>query len=133
MLHLIEQRIKKAIEERVFPGCVVGIARKGANRTILPFGTSTYDSNASLIKEDSIFDVASITKAIPTSSLALKLMDENKLKLDDRVIDYILELRSSQRERILVAEYPDSAFRVAHTRASPFDANARLRVPLVGL
>jgi CubicO group peptidase (beta-lactamase class C family) len=102
MLHLIEQRIKKAIEEKVFPGCVVGIARKAAERTILPFGSYTYDNNAPVIKEDSIFDVASITKAIPTSSLALRLIDENKLNLDDRVIAFIPELRSSARERILV-------------------------------
>jgi CubicO group peptidase (beta-lactamase class C family) len=54
------------------------------------------------MKEDSIFDVASITKAIPTSSLALRLMDESKLKLDDRVMEYIPELRSSRREKIFV-------------------------------
>jgi CubicO group peptidase (beta-lactamase class C family) len=94
--------MKRAIEEKVFPGCVAGIARAGTDAIVLPFGHVTYDENASPMKKDTLFDVASITKAIPTSSLALKLIDEGKLGLDDRLINYVPEIRNSRRERVLI-------------------------------
>ena len=54
------------------------------------------------MKENSIFDVASITKAIPTSSLALQLIDKGKLNPDDRLTDYVPEFSNSERGKVLV-------------------------------
>ncbi len=102
MIHSLENRITRAIHEKVFPGCVAGIIRAGEERIIRPFGRFTYDGDSPFIKEGSIFDVASITKAIPTSSLALMLIDKGKLNLDDRLIEYVPEVRNSRRERILI-------------------------------
>jgi CubicO group peptidase (beta-lactamase class C family) len=102
MVQQLTQRISRAIEEKVFPGCVVGIITASGDRTILPFGNFTFDDDAPPMKEDSVFDVASITKAIPTSSLALSLIDERKLSLADRLIEYLPEIRNSQREKILI-------------------------------
>lgn len=97
----IVKRIKKAIQEKVFPGCVAGVVYKNDKRIILPFGTFTYEKGSPLIKSDSIFDVASITKSIPTS-LALKLIKEGKIKLEDKVIDFIPELNTSCKDQILI-------------------------------
>jgi CubicO group peptidase (beta-lactamase class C family) len=97
----IEQRAQSAIEEKVFPGCVVGVVKNG-ERTVLPFGRFTYEENSNPVKEDTIYDVASITKSIPTASLALTLIDEGKLKLGDRFIDYIPEFRNSDREAVTI-------------------------------
>ena len=98
----IELRIKKAIEEKVFPGCVVGMVRANGDRFVLPYGTFTYESGSLRVKEDSLFDVASITKAIPTSSLALTLIDRRKLSLDDRLIDHVPEFHNSGREQVRI-------------------------------
>ena len=62
MIQPLKQRIETAIGDKVFPGCVVGIMQPGKGGTILPFGRFTYDNNSALMKEDAIFDVASITK-----------------------------------------------------------------------
>jgi CubicO group peptidase (beta-lactamase class C family) len=102
MVHSIGKRIEQAIREKVFPGCVIGIVGPGKAVAVLPFGNFTYDKRPAAMKEDTIFDVASITKAIPTSSLALKLLDEGALKLDDQVISFVPEVRNSRRERITV-------------------------------
>jgi CubicO group peptidase (beta-lactamase class C family) len=102
MQHRLTQRLLKAISDKVFPGCAIGIVRAGGKKTVLPFGSFTYDSGSAPVREDTIFDVASITKAIPTSSLALTLVDRGLLKLDDRLIDYVPEMGNSHRDRILV-------------------------------
>ena len=91
MLNIIEKRLNRAIQEKVFPGCVVGVI-SGGERKVLPFGRHTYDDASPKMRSDTIFDVASITKAIPTSSLALMLVDVGKLGLDDKLIEYVPEL-----------------------------------------
>ena len=52
------------------------------------------------MSKESIFDVASITKAIPTASLTLQLIDQNRLALNDQVISYLPELRNPEREKL---------------------------------
>lgn len=102
MEKLISERIDRAIKEKVFPGCVIGIVHKNGDRQILPFGNFTYEPNSPAIKEDSVYDLASITKSIPTGSIALTLIDQGKLKLTDKLIDYIPEFNNSDRENVLI-------------------------------
>lgn len=93
---------QQAIKDSVFPGGIVGFVLKDGTREIIPFGNFTYEEGSPLVREDSIYDVASITKAIPTSSLALKLIDEGRLKITDKLIDYIPEFRNNDREDVLI-------------------------------
>ncbi|MBI4084497.1 MAG: serine hydrolase [Candidatus Levybacteria bacterium] len=101
----MEERIKKialhAIDEKIFPGCVVGVIKQG-KRIVLPFGTYTYDHDARLMHTDSIFDIASITKSIPTASLTLFLIDRGELRLDDKLVTYVPEFQNRDREQVLI-------------------------------
>lgn len=102
MKDVITKRVHRAIKERVFPGCVVGIVKRNGERMIMPFGSFTYDSTSPEVKEDTIYDVASITKSIPTASLALTLIDQGRLKISDKLINYIPEFNNSDRENVLI-------------------------------
>ena len=93
--------VNKAIEKQTFPGCVVAVIKNG-KRSIFPFGKYTYDVDARSMRADSIFDVASITKSIPTASLALLLIDRGELRLDDKLISYIPEFQNPDREEVLI-------------------------------
>lgn len=100
-----DQIIKEAllaIDEKTFPGCVVGIVKKNGERVVYPFGNFTYVPSSPVVQENTIYDIASITKSIPTASLALQLIDQGKLKLTDKLIDYIPEFRNSDREKVLI-------------------------------
>ncbi len=98
----IEACIERAIAERVFPGCVVGVVDRSGMRLVLPFGRYTYEHDSSKAREDTIYDVASITKSIPVSCLALRLMEEGRLHPDDRLIEYVPEFNNSDREATLI-------------------------------
>lgn len=98
----IRRVLQDAVENKVFPGCVVGVVWKNGKRIVVPFGNFTYDKNSPQIQKDSIFDVASITKSIPTSSLALRLIDQRKLSLDDKVIDFIPKLQCNFKDEIKI-------------------------------
>src|SRR3989344_2694337 len=90
----IKVRAERAIQEGVFPGCVVGFVQASGERTVLPFGHFTCDANAPAVREDTIYDLASVTKSIPTASLALTLMAEGKLQSGDKVSNYLPELKN---------------------------------------
>lgn len=52
--------------------------------------------------EDTVFDIASLTKVCPTSTLALCHILEGRLSPETKVIDYIPELRTNYREEIRI-------------------------------
>lgn len=101
MENLIRQRVKRAIGEQVFPGCVIGVIKK-EKEIIIPVGNFNYEKDSTAIKTDSIFDIASITKSIPTNSLALKLIDEGRLSTEDKLIDFLPEYNSQYREDVKI-------------------------------
>lgn len=92
----------QAIRDRVFPGCVVGVVRSDGSREIYPFGHFTYEETSPAVDADTMYDTASITKSIPTASLALQLIQDGRLALTDRLIDYIPEFKNSDREKVLI-------------------------------
>ena len=98
----IRDKTEQSIKEKIFPACAVGVVKANGSRFIVPGGKFTFDDAAQAIQENTIFDVASITKSIPTSSLALKLIDEGKLKTDDKLINFVPEFRNSDRENVLI-------------------------------
>lgn len=81
----IAERVERAIGERVFPGCVVGFLH-GGKRDVFSFGHLAYDK-IDAVREDTVYDLASITKSIPVAMLALEL-----LAIDERVATYVPEL-----------------------------------------
>lgn len=120
MKDAITNIISKAIKEKTFPGCVVGVVKNNGEKLVMPFGNFTFDSNSLEIKEDSIFDVASITKSIPTSSLALKLIDEGRLNLEEKLIDFVPEFNNSDRDKVLIkhlfTQTLDHGFRLSENK-----------------
>jgi len=94
----ISDRVKKAIDDRVFPGCVVGVVGPQEKQHVFSFGYHTYEKDVKT-EEDTVYDVASITKAIPTHSLLLNLIDQEKASLEDRVVQYIPGFNTSAQKR----------------------------------
>ena len=93
---------ESAIARRTFPGCVVGVVKRDGTRWVLPFGRFTYEESSPAVMGNTLYDVASITKSIPTGSLALQLIDEGRLSLDDKLIDFIPEFNNSDREAVRI-------------------------------
>lgn len=88
----ISKLFKQAKDEGVFSKAVAGF--------ILPDGSTRIVSLDT--PENTVFDIASLTKVCPTSTLALSYILEGKLSIDTRVIDYIPELQTNFREDVRV-------------------------------
>ena len=97
----IQELLEQAIKNRIFPGAVVGYINN-KQKNVLVAGRLTYDSHSPQVNAETIYDIASLTKAIPTNSLVLKLVEQAKLSLDEQVVKFIPELNNPLRETILV-------------------------------
>jgi CubicO group peptidase (beta-lactamase class C family) len=99
MENSLTARLQQATAEHVFPGCVLGIIKSNGQRTLLPIGNFTYEKNSAKVKEDAVYDLASVTKAIPGSVSLLNLIDEKKLSLEDRLVDYVPEFGNFENKK----------------------------------
>jgi CubicO group peptidase (beta-lactamase class C family) len=96
----IVELVHRAIEGRIFPGCVVGL-RDDVHQDVQAFGTPTYESGARL-SEASIYDVASLTKTIVTATLVHLLIDEGRCALTEPVSRYIPEFAANGKDGVLI-------------------------------
>ncbi|MDR2727554.1 MAG: beta-lactamase family protein, partial [Chitinispirillales bacterium] len=98
-LEKVEHCLQEAIKRQVFSGCAVGAVVNGEEFTVTA-GRHTYDDNSPKVTAGSLFDCASVTKAVPVSTLALWLIDHKHLKLSDRLIDFVPVYNGSFRDEI---------------------------------
>lgn len=89
-----------AIEDRVFPGCVVGVVWGDGERLVLPCGRQTYGDDSPVMNDDTMFDVASITKSIPTATLALMAVERDLTSFDGRITDWVPEFRVKNSRKV---------------------------------
>jgi len=82
--------VNQALEEKAWPGGVLLAAKDGKIFIDEYFGEHTYDSDRRTYRGD-VFDLASVTKVIATTSAAMKLYEEGKLNLDTTVVSYLPE------------------------------------------
>lgn len=89
-----------AIEQRIFPGAVVYISAHGECVYHKPFGTYTYDGGSVPISEHTLFDCASLTKVLVTTTIAAILVQEGLLDISLPIAHYIPEFAQSGKEAI---------------------------------
>ncbi|MBG9998675.1 serine hydrolase [Pseudoalteromonas sp. NSLLW24] len=87
----IDEVIKASMARFDVPGMAVAIVENDKVIFAKGFGVTNLDTNKK-VNKDTLFGIASNTKAFTTAALA-KLVDEGKLSWDDRVIDHLPELR----------------------------------------
>src|SRR5262245_21620523 len=89
-------------ERRAFPGGVLAVGHGGALVHLHPFGRLTYDANAPLVTSDTLYDLASLTKVVATTTMAMILVDEGKLDLEQPVRTYLPGFQGPGKEAVTV-------------------------------
>lgn len=84
--------LKKASSEKLFSKAVVGYLLPDKTQQFVTLETS----------ENSVFDIASLTKVCPTSTLALKAVLEEKLSLETPIKEWIPEFQTNYENEVLV-------------------------------
>jgi CubicO group peptidase (beta-lactamase class C family) len=85
--------VLEAIARRAFPAAAVEV---GTARAVLwreAFGHLTYDADAPATRLDTIFDLASLTKVIATTTVVMRLAEQARLQLSDPIGRWIRQWR----------------------------------------
>ncbi|MEW9083030.1 MAG: serine hydrolase [Caldanaerobacter subterraneus] len=110
ILGKIDKIVLKAIEDGITPGAVVLVAKDGVIVKEKAYGwRQKYDmgkelSNPLPMKVDTIFDLASVTKVMGTTQAIMKLVYENRLKVADKVVEFIPEFGQNGKEDITISD-----------------------------
>jgi CubicO group peptidase (beta-lactamase class C family) len=87
----IDSVARRAMKEFSVPGLAVGIVKDGQLVFARGYGVRAVGETGA-VDADTVFAVGSNTKAFTTAAIAI-LVDEGKLKWDDRVIDHLPDFR----------------------------------------
>ena len=96
--------IRAAVEARVFPAVSVEVGDRSGVRWSDAAGAHTFDPYATLTTSHTIFDLASLTKVIATTTLVMRAIDAGRLRLDDPVARWLADWRGIDRESVTVQD-----------------------------
>jgi uncharacterized protein YbbC (DUF1343 family)/CubicO group peptidase (beta-lactamase class C family) len=98
----ISEVAKNAIQAGKIPGAVILIGNQGKVVYRQAFGLRSREPKKIPMTTDTIFDIASLTKVIATSTAVMQLVEKGKLNLEDPVAKYWPEFRVNGKEEITV-------------------------------
>ncbi len=128
----IEGLVTTAISEQKLPGCVILIGRPTGIAWLKVFGDKRLEPDRAAMTDDTVFDLASLTKPLATATSVLKLVEQGKVSLDDPVVKYIPEFGVEAKETITLRDLlvhrsgliPDNA--IADYADGPLKSKERL-------
>jgi uncharacterized protein YbbC (DUF1343 family)/CubicO group peptidase (beta-lactamase class C family) len=88
----LDALVAEAIGARKLPGCVVAIGDGDGVQLTRAYGDRALVPQREAMTEDTVFDLASLTKPLVTASAVMRLVDDRKLRLDDRASRYVKAL-----------------------------------------
>ena len=103
VLKKIDDIALEGIEGRAYPGCQILILKDGAPVYDKCFGTYTYGGTEK-VDEESIYDIASLTKTTATLLAVMKLYDEGRFGLTDPISKYVSALKGSRKGGITIED-----------------------------
>jgi CubicO group peptidase (beta-lactamase class C family) len=99
-LKAIDHIMSRAIRAGGFPGGVVVVGRRGATAVEKGFGTLGYSDKTKVVAERTIYDLASLTKVVGTTTALMILYDQGKVTLDEPVSTYLPEFSGGAKDDI---------------------------------
>ena len=100
----IDSLVQNAIDAHATPGCQVVVMHKGRLILNRSYGHTTYDADAAPVTTETIYDLASLTKVCATTLAVMKLVDEGKININDKISRFLPYLKDTDKERITIKE-----------------------------
>jgi CubicO group peptidase (beta-lactamase class C family) len=99
----IDAAVRDGIRKGIYPGAVVIIGRRDSLLYARGYGHFTWSASSPVPDPDStIWDIASITKVVSTTSVAMRLVDQRKLELDAPVRRYLPRFSGGLKNQVTV-------------------------------
>lgn len=94
--------LQSYVEKKAFPGAALMVGYRGAIVLDGVAGRLDYTPASDAVTDNTLYDLASLSKAIGTTSAAMLLVQSGKLLLDAAVSDYIPEFKGPNKDKVKV-------------------------------
>ena len=104
-LRVIDRVVQRGIRAGGFPGAAVVVGRKGAVVWEKGFGRIDWKSSSPHVSPtETLYDLASLTKVVGTTTAIMILYDQGRFKLDDPVVKYLPEFTGGEKDSVTIRE-----------------------------
>lgn len=130
-LAAVDRVVEQGVSAAGFPGAAVVIGRRGS--TVLSRGYGTLDwspASTAVSPERTLYDLASLTKVVATTSAVMVLYDEHRISLDAPVARYLPAFARGPKARVTIRELLEhrsglpAGSNLSHRAQSPARARA---------
>lgn len=94
----LDEAIQTAIRREQIPGAVVLIGHGGEVVYRKAYGNRALVPAAEPMTVDTIFDIASLTKVVGTTSALMRLFEDGRIRMNDRVTQYLPEFQGGKSD-----------------------------------
>jgi SSS family transporter len=101
---VIDRIVEAGIAAKKFPGAVVIAGHNGQIIFHKAYGNSSLIPAPEPMTEDTIFDVASLTKVLATAPAVMQLYEQGRFRLNDPVAQYLPEFAANGKQDITIRQ-----------------------------
>lgn len=102
-LLVIDTIVQEMLDKKATPGCQILAARKGKIFFQKSYGSHTPQGRLDVLDND-IYDVASVTKILASTISVMKLYDEGKINLYEKLEKYIPECDTTNKSGLILED-----------------------------
>ncbi len=103
-LDVLDSIVREAIRDDHIPGAVVLIGHDGQVIYRKAFGERSLEPRRESMTVDTIFDLASLTKVVATTTAVMQLVQKGEVRVNEPVAKYLPEFAENGKEEITVRE-----------------------------
>jgi uncharacterized protein YbbC (DUF1343 family)/CubicO group peptidase (beta-lactamase class C family) len=103
-LSVSDSIIQETIDKHEIPGAVLLVGHDGQVVYRKAYGMRSLEPNRTPMTAGTIFDMASLTKVVATTTAVMQLVEEGKIRLNDPVARYIPEFAQNGKNDIAVRD-----------------------------
>ena len=100
----IDRIVAQAIDEKKFPGAVVIVGHDGHIVFHRAYGNRSMIPQPEAMSEDTVFDVASLTKVLCTTTAVMQLYEQGRFVLNDPVAKYLPDFAANGKGDITIRQ-----------------------------
>jgi len=100
----VDSIIEQAITDANIPGAVLVVGHDGAVVYRKAYGNRALEPKPEAMTLDTVFDLASLTKVIATTTAMMQLVEQGKVRMNDPVAKYLPEFAQNGKEDITVRQ-----------------------------
>ncbi len=98
----VDRLLEDFRERGAFPGGVLAVGDRETLLHLHAFGRLSYDADAPPVTAGTLYDLASLTKVVATTTMAMILVDEGRLDLDQPVMEILPGFQGPGKEAVTV-------------------------------